>query len=240
MKIVVLGTNGRMGRIISAEATMAGHTVVAAGRAEPKEKIFAESDAIIDFTVPDSVIEHAGLAHQHQKPYVIGTTGLGKIEMAALSSASIRAPVLHSGNMSLGVNLLLSLVEQAARKLGPDFDIEIFEAHHKNKADAPSGTALMLGETAAAARGTTLKDAMIPARFGQTGPRIPGSIGISVFRGGDVIGDHTVTFAGTGERIEISHKASDRSLFAKGAIKAAEWLQGRAPGLYSMRDVLGL
>jgi 4-hydroxy-tetrahydrodipicolinate reductase len=142
--------------------------------------------------------------------------------------------------MSVGVNLLVSLVEKAASMLGPEYDIEIFEAHHKHKIDAPSGTALALAQSAARGRGVKLEDALVPARYGQIGARPVGAIGMQVFRGGDIVGDHTVTFAGTGERIEFAHKANDRSLFAKGAVAAALWLGGKPAGLYSMHDVLGL
>jgi 4-hydroxy-tetrahydrodipicolinate reductase len=186
-------------------------------------------------------VEHAALANQNKKPLVVGTTGLTAVEEAGLTAASKNAPVFYSANMSVGVNILAVFIEQAAQRLkAEEYDIEIFEAHHKHKTDAPSGTALLLGKAAAKGRGVRLDDAMIPARFGQTGPRITGSIGMSVFRGGDVIGDHTVTFAGAGERIEFTHKASDRALFAKGAVRAAVWLAGQKPGLYAMRDLLGL
>lgn len=240
MKIGVLGANGRMGKMIVTEVRNSGHDLLVAARADNKEALFKDSDVVIDFTTANAVIDHAALAYQHSRPLIIGTTGLGAAEMAGIATAAQRAPVLQSGNMSLGVNILLSLVEQTAKKLNADYDIEIFEAHHRNKIDAPSGTALMLGEAAAKGRNVKLKDAMIPARFGETGGRIAGAIGFSVFRGGDVIGDHTVTFAGFGERIELSHKASDRGLFAKGAVKAAIWLQNQPPGQYSMKDVLGL
>lgn len=242
IKIGILGGTGRMGKMIAAEIET-GKYPVSIGAAPARgnsAEAFETCDVLIDFTTPEGTMEHAALAHQYAKPLIVGTTGLGPVEHAALKTASIKAPVLVSGNMSLGVNILLSLVEQTAAKLKADYDIEIFEAHHRHKVDAPSGTALMLGEAAAKARGVTLKDSMMPARYGQIGARVPGSIGFSVFRGGDVIGDHTVTFAGMGERLELSHKASDRSLFARGAIEAAIWLPLRAPGFYSMRDVLNI
>jgi 4-hydroxy-tetrahydrodipicolinate reductase len=241
MKIGVLGPNGRMGKMIVAEiGSHAQASAMPITRNDNKDDAFKACDVIIDFTAVESLIDHAALAHQYGRALVIGTTGLGPAEYAAIETAAKRAPILQSGNMSLGINLLLSLVEQAAKKLGDGYDIEIFEAHHRHKVDAPSGTALMLGEAAAKGRNIKLKDAMIPARFGQTGQRIKGSIGFSVFRGGDVIGDHTVTFAGPSERIEIAHKASDRGLFAKGAVKAAIWLKDKPAGLYTMQDVLGL
>lgn len=267
MKIGILGGAGRMGQMISREILSGQHKDIALAAsidhkkswaigkdvgniigAEPcgvcvmtdKAQAFRDSDVLIDFTTPEAALEHAQLAFAHGKALVAGTTGLGEREMAAIKTAAQKAPVLQAANMSVGVNLLVSLVEKAAALLGDDYDIEIFEAHHRHKIDAPSGTALALGAAAAQGRGVKLEDAMIPARYGQIGARPAGAIGMSVFRGGDVVGDHTVTFAGTGERIELAHKASDRSLFAKGAVRAALWLGGKPPGLYSMRDVLGL
>lgn len=265
IKIGILGAAGRMGQMIAREVLarpesggLLAHALEhdkswALGRdigemlgagpcgvkiAADKNAAFAACDVLIDFTSPEATEKHAVLAHQHKKALVVGTTGLSMVEEAALAAAAKAVPVLHSANMSIGVNLLLSLVEQAAALLGPEYDIEIFEAHHRLKTDAPSGTALALGQAAAKGRNISLNDALVPGRFGQIGPRVPGSIGISVFRGGDVVGDHTVTFAGTGERIELAHKASDRSLFAKGALHAALWLHNKPAGLYTMRDVL--
>ncbi len=266
MKVGVLGAAGRMGQNLLREilSKKYGMTLTAAvdhakswaigkdagdivglgpsGVAiwADKNKAFAACDVLVDFTTPEGTMEHAALAHQHQKALVVGTTGLTSVEEAALVAAAKKTAVLHSSNMSLGVNLLAALVEQTAKRLDKDYDIEIYEAHHRHKVDAPSGTALLLGKAAAKGRGVDLQDAMIPARFGNTGERIPGSIGFSVFRGGDVIGDHTVTFAGTGERIEFSHKASDRAVFANGALRAAQWINGKPAGLYSMKDVLGV
>jgi len=266
-KICILGGGGRMGLMIAREILSGLHgnaelavSVDAPGSpalgkdvgtllgldpcgvvvTEDKQAAFRYADVVIDFTHADSVVEHAGTAYQFGRAYVLGSTGLGDKEMAALSVAAQKAPVLQAANMSLGVNLLMSLVEETAKRLGPEYDIEIFEAHHRHKVDAPSGTALALGEAAAKGRGVSLEAAMIPARFGQIGARPQGAIGLSVFRGGDVIGDHTVTFAGIGERLELSHKASDRGLFAKGAISAALWLAGQPAGRYRMKDVLGL
>lgn len=204
------------------------------------EAAFKNCDALIDFTSPEGTLAHAALAHQYKKPLVVGTTGLGDVEQAGLLSAAQKAPVFYAANMSLGVNILLSLVSQAAARLSQEFDIEIFEAHHRDKVDAPSGTALALGHAAAKGRGIKLEDAMIPSRYGHTGKRITGSIGMAVFRGGDVVGEHTVMFAGAGERLELTHKASDRAIFAKGAIKAALWLKDKPAGFYSMADMLGL
>ncbi len=202
--------------------------------------LFKSSSVIIDFTTPYAAIDHAAMAHEHDKPLVVGTTGLSDSQIGALETAAKKIPVVYSANFSLGVNLLAALVEIAAQKLSADYDIEIFEAHHRHKKDAPSGTAYMLGKAAARGRGIELEGMMTPARFGEIGARVPGTIGFSVFRGGDVVGDHTVTLAGPGERIELGHKASDRSIFAKGAVKAALWVVGQKPGLYSMRDVLGI
>jgi len=240
MKIGILGADGRMGQIIAREILSKQYPAelgASAGRNGDKESAFRACDVIIDFTSAKAAPEHAALAAKYKKPLVVGTTGLGAEEEAALAAAAQKSPILYAANMSLGVNLLLALVEQAALMLGPAFDIEIFEAHHRNKIDAPSGTALALGHAAATGRGVKLKDVMILDRDGK---RKEGGIGISVFRGGDIVGEHTVTFAGLGERLDLTHKASDRALFAKGAIKAALWLKGQPPGLYSMQDVLGI
>lgn len=205
-----------------------------------KNACFDAADVLIDFSAPEATMEHAQLAYATGRALVVGTTGLSDVQDATLTTAAERAPVLHAANMSVGVNVLLALIEQAAKILDHNYDIEIFEAHHRHKIDAPSGTALAMAQTAAAARGIRLESALIPGRYGNTGARVPGSIGMSVFRGGDVVGDHTMTFAGTGERLELTHKASDRALFARGAVRAALWLKGQSNGRYTMRDVLGL
>ena len=171
---------------------------------------------------------------------MIGTTGLSAADLAGIESAAWHAPVVRSGNMSLGVNLLAALVRQAARALGQDFDIEIVEMHHRMKVDAPSGTALLLGEAAAAGRGVDLDAHAVRGRDGHTGPRPPGAIGFATLRGGTVIGEHRVLFAGAGERVEFAHMAEDRGIFARGALQAALWARGRKPGLYGMDDVLGI
>lgn len=201
---------------------------------------FAAADVLIDFTAPAATVAHAALAAQTGKALVVGTTGLSPAQEEDLKQAAQKTAVLYSANMSVGVNVLLALVEQAAKILDARYDIEIFEAHHRNKVDAPSGTALALAKAAAAGRGVRLDDVMVPARHGHTGARKEGDIGMSVFRGGDVVGDHTVTFAGAGERLELSHRASDRHLFAKGAVEAALWLAGKPARLYAMKDALGL
>ena len=199
----------------------------------------AGSDALLDFTAPKATLALADLSAQARIVHVIGTTGIDDTQLAKLQAASRHAVIVKSGNMSLGVNLLAALVKQAAQAL-PDWDVEIVEMHHRMKVDAPSGTALLLGAAAVAGRNTTLADKRTPAREGMTGPRDSGAIGFAALRGGTVVGDHTVILAGHGERIELSHKAEDRGIFARGAVAAARWGQGKKPGLYAMTDVLGL
>jgi len=172
--------------------------------------------------------------------HVIGTTGLGEADQAKLEAAARHATIVKAGNMSLGVNLLAGLTARVAEALGPEFDIEILEMHHRHKRDAPSGTSLMLGEAAAKARRISLAERGVRTRDGDIGPRREGDIGFAALRGGDAVGEHRVIFAGPGERIELAHVATDRSIFARGAVRAALWARGRAPGLYSMQDVLGL
>jgi 4-hydroxy-tetrahydrodipicolinate reductase len=202
--------------------------------------VFARADGVLDFTVPGATVEFAGYAAQARIAHVIGTTGCTPEDDAKIAAAARHATIVKSGNMSLGVNLLAVLVEQAARALAPaDFDIEILEMHHKHKIDAPSGTALLLGEAAAKGREIALEEHSVRSRDGVTGARPQGAIGFATLRGGSVIGEHSVILAGGGERIVLSHHAEDRSLFASGAIKAALWARGKKPGLYSMRDVLG-
>ena len=201
---------------------------------------FVRADAVVDFTVPAATVAFAAMAAQARIAHIVGTTGLTAADLAQLEAASQRTVVVRSGNMSLGVNLLAALVKRVAQTLEPEFDIEIVEMHHRLKVDAPSGTALMLGEAAAAGRGIALEQAAVRSRDGHTGARKAGDIGFATLRGGTVIGDHTVIFAGAGERIELSHRAEDRSLFAQGALRAALWAKGQKPGLYSMTDVLGL
>jgi 4-hydroxy-tetrahydrodipicolinate reductase len=203
-------------------------------------EIFIRSEGVIDFTSPAATAEHAGLAAQARIVHVIGTTGLSPQEDDAVLAASRHAVIVKSGNMSLGVNLLAALTKKAAEVLGPDYDIEIIEMHHRMKVDAPSGTALMMGRAAADGRKIGLDDHSVRVRDGHTGVRKRGDIGFATLRGGDVIGDHAVIFAGPGERVELTHRAGDRQLFARGAIRAAQWGKGKPPGLYSMRDVLDL
>jgi 4-hydroxy-tetrahydrodipicolinate reductase len=265
MKIGVVGCAGRMGQMLvreiaaTAGCTLAGGTGrmgspvlgkdlgVLAGLdplgvtvTDDPVALFAEADAVIDFTTPDLTERHAALAAQAETVLVIGTTGLNPSQQAAIATAATHTAIVQSPNMSLGVNLLLALVEQVAHTLGDDFDIDILEMHHRRKVDAPSGTALGLGRAAAAGRGVALEDVWQKVRDGHTGARPRGEIGFATLRGGDVIGDHTVIFASDGERVELTHKASGRQIYAKGAVRAALWAQDKTPGLYSMRDVLGV
>ncbi|APY15442.1 4-hydroxy-tetrahydrodipicolinate reductase [Brucella sp. 10RB9214] len=203
--------------------------------------VFAKAQGVLDFTSPAASVEFAGLAAQARIVHVIGTTGCSAEDDEKIRAAARHATIVKSGNMSLGVNLLSVLVQKAAEALGPeDFDIEILEMHHRHKVDAPSGTALLLGEAAARGRDIALVDNSLRVRDGYTGPRETGAIGFATLRGGSVIGDHSVILAGAGERVVLSHHAEDRSIFARGAIKAALWAHGKKPGLYSMLDVLGL
>lgn len=265
VRILVAGASGRMGRQItklvleadtmtlSGALDRAGHPdlgrdvgeLLGVGRvgvalSDDPLALLMQADAIVDFTSPEHTVELCALAAQARIVHVIGTTGLGAGHKAKIQAAARHAVIIQSGNMSLGVNLLAALVEQAARALGESFDIEIVEMHHRAKVDAPSGTALMLGEAAARGRNIDLENNSVRARDGITGARPEGAIGFSALRGGTVVGDHTVMFAGAHERIELSHKAEDRGIFARGALQAALWGQGKKPGLYSMKDVLNL
>ncbi len=264
MLIGIVGCAGRMGRMVSAAVAAAEGCAIAAGSeaagspalgqdvavlaglppcgakaTADAAELFRASDAVIDFSVPAAALIHARLAAETGKALVIGTTGLGLEHDAAILAAAKKAVIVRAANFSVGVNLVLGLAEQTARILSADYDIEILEMHHRHKIDAPSGTALSLGEAVAAGRRVALTDKSVRARDGHTGARKKGDIGFAALRGGDVIGDHTVIFAGEGERVEIGHKASSRAVFAQGAVRAALWTRGRAPGLYSMRDVLG-
>jgi 4-hydroxy-tetrahydrodipicolinate reductase len=266
MGLVVVGAAGRMGQaLIRAIHSMPGARVAGAvaragsphlgkdagelagiGRldvaiGDDPLPAFATADGVLDFTTPAASVEFADYAAQARIAHVIGTTGCSAQDNARIQAAARHATIVKSGNMSLGVNLLAVLVEQAARALdADDFDIEILEMHHRHKVDAPSGTALLLGEAAAAGRGIGLDESSVRSRDGHTGARKMGSIGFAALRGGSVVGDHSVILAGTGERITLTHHAEDRAIFARGAVKAALWARGRKPGLYSMRDVLGL
>jgi 4-hydroxy-tetrahydrodipicolinate reductase len=265
MRLVVTGAAGRMGRMLVRVIQEAPGAVLvaaleregspllgqdagtvaqcgAAGVAISADPLTAllDADGIVDFSSPAATVEFSALAAQARIAHVIGTTGLSEEDLARIGAAARHAPIVRSGNMSLGVNLLALLTRRVARALGEGFDIEIVEMHHRMKIDAPSGTALMLGEAAAEGRGIDLGKHAARGRDGVTGARKSGDIGFASLRGGTVVGDHSVVFAGEGERIELTHRGEDRALFARGALKAALWAHGRKPGLYSMADVLGM
>ena len=266
MSIGVIGAAGRMGRMLVAEVLAQGDSLRLAGAAEQPGSdaigqdagllagcgaagvlvgddpaaAFAESDAVLEFTGPEATVAHAALAAEAGAIHVIGTTGLDAGQEAALAEAAKRSAIVWAPNMSLGVNLLLRLTEQVAAALDDDYDIEVFEVHHRHKADAPSGTALGLGRAAARGRGVDLDAVAARGRDGMTGPRRRGDIGFGVLRAGDVVGEHSVIFAADGERLELAHRATDRRIYSRGALRAALWARGKPPGLYSMIDVLGL
>ncbi|UTW59085.1 4-hydroxy-tetrahydrodipicolinate reductase [Kordiimonas sp. SCSIO 12603] len=257
LKVGIIGGLGRMGQAIAAvlignkeaEITavseMASHSkigteVYGVTLSDNTASVFASSDVVIDFTPPGNTAKHAKMAADTGVAFVVGTTGLTEEDHAALDAAGEKAVIIQAGNYSLGVNLLMGLTRQAAAKLGTDWDIEVVEMHHKHKVDAPSGTALMLGEAAAEGRGKPLSDLRADVRDGMTGEREEGSIGFATLRGGSVIGEHDVIFASGSERITLSHKAENRTLFADGAVRAALWTKGQNYGRYSMMDVLGL
>jgi 4-hydroxy-tetrahydrodipicolinate reductase len=265
MRLIVTGAGGRMGRtLVKAIADTPGLTLSGAVEAPGAatlgqdagvlaglpangivldtdvKRLLANGDGIIDFTVPAATVACATLAAERGAVHIIGTTGFSADDEAKIAEAARQAVIVKSGNMSLGVNLLAALVKQVAQKLDDDFDIEIVEMHHNKKVDAPSGTALMFGRAAAAGRGIDLKQHTIPAREGHTGARERGDIGFAALRGGTVVGDHSVIFAGPAERVELTHRAEDRMIFARGAVKAALWARGQKPGLYTMADVLGV
>jgi 4-hydroxy-tetrahydrodipicolinate reductase len=265
MRLIVAGAGGRMGRtLVKAIAETTG--LALAGAVEDARSpligqdagvlaglpangialgadarlLLAKADAIVDFTAPQATIAFAALAAEAGKSHIIGTTGLAAADEAKIKDAARKAVIVKSGNMSLGVNLLAALAKRVAKALDDEFDIEILEIHHNKKVDAPSGTALLLGRAAAEGRNINLDQRSVRAREGHTGARRPGDIGFAALRGGTVVGEHSVIFAGPAERIELVHKAEDRMIFARGALKAALWARGQKPGLYSMADVLGL
>lgn len=263
--IVVTGASGRMGRMLIEQVLasdkmklvgaverpgsewigrdvgeLVGRPPVGVAVTDDAVAAIAKAQAVIDFTTPESTVAFAELAAQARAVHVIGTTGLGPDHLAKIKAAARHAPVIRAGNMSLGVNLLVSLARKVAAALDEDWDIEVVEAHHRHKVDAPSGTALMLGEAAAEGRGKSLAELRTPAREGITGARERGTIGFSAIRGGDVVGEHDLIFAADGERIVLRHLATDRGIFARGALKAALWGQDKGPGEYDMMDVLGL
>ncbi len=264
-RIGIVGCAGRMGRMLAREVLAAEDCALAGGTERPgadavgrdiggligageagvvvsddPQRLFQSADAVIDFTAPEATVRHAALAADARCAHVIGTTGLSPEQEARLAELAARTAIVYAPNMSLGVNLLLALVERVAKALDPAWDIEIVEMHHRHKVDAPSGTALALGKAAAKGRGADLEAVAQRVRDGHTGPRREGDIGFATLRGGDVVGEHTVIFAGEGERIELTHKAGARTIFARGAVQAARWAHGKPPGLYSMFDVLGL
>jgi 4-hydroxy-tetrahydrodipicolinate reductase len=264
-RIGVVGAAGRMGRVLlRLAATTPGFRLVAGSErpgqaeigadlgklaglepmgialADKPGPVFEASDAVLDFTIPAATLAHAKIAAATGKAHVIGTTGIDAAGKAAIAEAATRTAIVFTGNMSLGVNLLAELVRQAAKALDPAWDIEIVEMHHRHKIDAPSGTALLLGRAAAAGRGVDMDKVADRGRDGETGARTKGAIGFVSLRGGDVVGDHSVIFATDGERIELTHKAASREIFARGALRAAGWAMGRKPGLYAMKDVLGI
>ena len=264
-RIGVIGCAGRVGRMLIADIALTEGCALAGGVARPgspacgqdigelaglghigiavgdsPESLLRDSAVAIEFTNPAATAEHAGMAARLGTPLVIGTTGLEGAEERAVRDAATRVPIVWAANTSLGINLLLGLVSEVARRLGPDWDLEIMEMHHRGKVDAPSGTALALGRAAAAARGAVLDEVAARGRDGITGPRPAGAIGFAALRGGDNIGEHHVIFAGLGEQLELTHRATNRGIYSKGAVRAALWLVGRPPGLYGMKEVLGL
>lgn len=265
VRVALLGVSGRMGKalltaigevvdlrvaggLVSGSSSWNGQDLAALAGGSPLgiaitsdvRQAVAPAQVAIDFTLPAATRENVAACVAARVPLVIGTTGHDAATLTAIREASREIPIVHAANMSLGVNLLLKLVELTAGTLKQDYDIEIFEAHHRNKKDAPSGTALALGHAAAQGRGGKLDDLAVYARHGETGVRRPGTIGFSVVRGGDIVGEHVVSFVAMGERIELTHRAHDRVGFARGALAAARWLVAREPGLYDMQDVLGL
>jgi 4-hydroxy-tetrahydrodipicolinate reductase len=265
MRLIVAGAGGRMGRALTRVISETPGAVLTgaleapgsvllgkdagqlAGISENGVKLSADlwslssnADGILDFTIPGATIANVAIAAERGLVHVIGTTGLSISDEAVIKSVTQRAIVVKSGNMSLGVNLLAALVKRVAQSLDENFDIEIVEMHHKAKIDAPSGTALMLGEAAAEGRGIKLAEHSARGRDGHTGARRPGDIGFASLRGGTAAGDHSVIFAGASERLTLSHHAEDRMIFAHGAVKAALWAHGKKPGFYTMADVLGL
>jgi len=265
LKVAVLGATGRMGRAILAciaeqddvklvgAVTQTGDPSIgrdaSAGTSLPpfgvpltddREQALHGAQVAIDFTLPAALEANVRACVAHGTALVVGTTGLERRHFDAMERAAHQIPLVYGRNMSVGVNLFMELVARAAAALGNEYDVEIVEAHHRQKVDAPSGTALALGERIAAARGRPLKDLAVYTRHGTTGPRVPGTIGFSVIRGGQIVGDHSVMFIAGDEQIEFVHRARERAAFARGALRAARWAAGRAPGFYSMADVLGL
>jgi 4-hydroxy-tetrahydrodipicolinate reductase len=239
--IGVYGSAGRMGRAVLDSIQLLGATLAGGADAlDDPAPVAQAADALLDFSTPLALEAHLAAARRARTPIVIGTTGLGAAHQAMIDAAAAEIAVLQTGNTSLGITLLSALVREAAAKLGAEWDIEILESHHRHKVDAPSGTARLLGEAAAAGRGTRLGEVRVDSRAGLVGARSEGTIGFASLRGGSVVGDHSVIFAGEGERIELSHVAQDRGIFAAGAVRAALWLADRPAGRYRLEDVLGL
>jgi 4-hydroxy-tetrahydrodipicolinate reductase len=241
MRFGVIGHKGRMGEALAAAIREAGHVLqVGVDEGGNPEPLAVQCDCLVDFSAPHALATNLAAARAANIPILIGTTGLQEEHFVMLADAAQHIPVLQTGNFSLGVTLLAHLVREAAARLGADWDIEVLEMHHRMKVDAPSGTATLLGEAAAAARGIVLSDNMESGRHGMTGARAEGAIGFATLRGGTVAGEHSVIFAGASERLTLSHSAEDRMIFARGAVKAAAWLTGKPAGRYTMEDVLGL
>jgi 4-hydroxy-tetrahydrodipicolinate reductase len=252
VRLAIAGAGGRMGRaLLEAAGATEGVKLGAALDVTPGASgdvaigtdvaaALRNCDVLIDFTRPEGTLAHVRACRAAKRGIVIGTTGFDARQMQEIGDAARDIAIVMAPNMSIGVNVALKLVAMASKALGPDYDIDVFEMHHKLKVDAPSGTALKLGEVAAAARGTTLEKDGVFTRQGHTGERKPGTIGFAVARGGDIVGDHTVFFAGPGERVEITHRSSSRATYAQGALRAAKFVAGKPPGLYDMDDVLGL
>ncbi len=265
LKLAIAGAGGRMGRVLTrivnetAGCTVAGGLEAKGSKlvgydmgglsgigalnvliSDDAEQVLSEADGIIDFTVPAATLALVSHTARLKKIHVIGTTGIDAAGDAHILEAAKSTTIMKTGNYSLGVNILASLVKKVAVALGEEFDIEILEMHHRHKIDAPSGTALLLGQAAADGRKINLTQHSVRSRDGHTGARVAGDIGFATLRGGSVVGDHTVMFAGAAERIELSHKAESRDIFAYGAVKAALWCKDKEPGLYNMNDVLGL
>jgi len=240
-KFAVIGHKGRMGQALATAIEEAGHEFcVGVDLGGDPVPLLGQCDVVVDFSSPNALAGNLKAAQLASIPILIGTTGLEDTNFAAIDEAAEAIPVLQTGNTSLGVTLLSALVKQAAERLGDDWDIEVLEMHHRHKVDAPSGTAKLLGEAAAKARGVSLADTMDSGRHGQTGARKAGDIGFATLRGGSVAGDHSVIFAGEQERLTFSHSAENRMIFARGAVRGAGWLIGKPQGRYTMEDVLDL
>ena len=264
IRVAIPGATGRMGKTLVQAVAAADDMTLAVATARPDSPALGqdagelagigplavpvkatigpedEFDVLIDFTLPEACPHFVELCRRRGRRLVIGTTGLSEADRGVIKTAAKDIPIVLAPNMSVGVNLALKLLDLAARVLGDEVDVEIVEAHHRNKVDAPSGTALRMGEVVAAALGRDLNECAVYGRQGHTGPRDRKTIGFATIRAGDIVGEHTVMFAGEGERLEITHRASSRMTFARGALRAARWLMDRGPGLYDMQDVLGL